>query len=169
MQSEKIACVTRELEDLLMIEEKRGTLQEKKGSVADLLAEMESAVASVEAKRGQNEKLPEKMEHLQGVETAEAPEKIEPLEKAGMPEDAEMPKRAGIPKNAEVTKKAGMPERAETWECAKRNEVKSEAPKTEAAEPKTVKSVRKEPRKRFTRPEKRAKNACANRPWKSRT
>ena len=32
MQSEKIACVTRELEDLLMIEEKRGTLQEKKGS-----------------------------------------------------------------------------------------------------------------------------------------
>ena len=157
MQSEKIACVTRELEDLLMIEEKRGTLQEKKGSVADLLAEMESAVASVEAKRGQNEKLPEKMEHLQGVETAEVPEKIEPLEKAGMPEDAEMPKRAGMPKNAEVTKKAGMPERAETWECAKRNEVKSEAPKTEAAEPKTVKSVRKEPRKRFTRPEKRAK------------
>ena len=62
-----------------------------------------------------------------------------------------------MPKNAEVTKKAGMPERAETWECAKRNEVKSEAPKTEAAEPKTVKSVRKEPRKRFTRPEKRAK------------
>ena len=37
MQSEKIACVTRELEDLLMIEEKRGTLQEKKGSVADSL------------------------------------------------------------------------------------------------------------------------------------
>ena len=31
MQSEKIACVTRELEDLLMIEEKRGTLQEKRG------------------------------------------------------------------------------------------------------------------------------------------
>ena len=47
MQSGKVACITRELEDLLMIEEERGTLQKKNGSVADLLAEMETAVAQV--------------------------------------------------------------------------------------------------------------------------
>ena len=41
MQSGKVACITRELEDLLMIEEERGTLQKKNGSVADLLAEMD--------------------------------------------------------------------------------------------------------------------------------
>ena len=29
MQSRKVACITRELEDLLMIEEERGTLQKK--------------------------------------------------------------------------------------------------------------------------------------------
>ena len=51
MQSGKVACITRELEDLLMIEEERGTLQKKNGSVADLLAEMETAVAQVEAQR----------------------------------------------------------------------------------------------------------------------
>ena len=45
MQSGKVACITRELEDLLMIEEERGTLQKKNGSVADLLAEMETAAA----------------------------------------------------------------------------------------------------------------------------
>ena len=32
MQSGKVACITRELEDLLMIEEERGTLQKKNGS-----------------------------------------------------------------------------------------------------------------------------------------
>lgn len=53
MQSRKVACITRELEDLLMIEEERGTLQKKSGSVADLLAEMETAVAKVEAQREQ--------------------------------------------------------------------------------------------------------------------
>ena len=36
-----------------MIEEERGTLQKKSGSVADLLAEMETAVAKVEAQREQ--------------------------------------------------------------------------------------------------------------------
>ena len=50
MQSGKVACITRELEDLLMIEE-RGHASEKNGSVADLLAEMETAVAQVEAQR----------------------------------------------------------------------------------------------------------------------
>lgn len=59
MQSGKAVCTTRELEDLFMIEEKKGTLQKKSGSVADLLAEMESAVAKVEAQRGNTDDMPE--------------------------------------------------------------------------------------------------------------
>ena len=52
MQSGKVACITRELEDLLMIEEERGTLQKNSGSVADLLAEMETAVAQSRSAAG---------------------------------------------------------------------------------------------------------------------
>ena len=83
MQSGKVACITRELEDLLMIEEERGTLQKKNGSVADLLAEMETAVAQVEAQRekaaGQPEEtrteIPEKPTAPEPVrKTAETPE-----------------------------------------------------------------------------------------------
>lgn len=51
MQSGKVACITRELEDLLMMEEERGTFPKNSGSVADLLEEMETAVARVEAQR----------------------------------------------------------------------------------------------------------------------
>ena len=47
MQSGKVACITRELEDLLMMEEERGTFPKNSGSVADLLEEMETAVARV--------------------------------------------------------------------------------------------------------------------------
>ncbi len=50
MQSGKVACITRELEDLLMIEAEERRFR-KNGSVADLLAEMETAVAQVEAQR----------------------------------------------------------------------------------------------------------------------
>ena len=57
MQSGKVACITTELEDLLMMEEERGTFPKNSGSVADLLEEMETAVARVEAagKRGWSE------------------------------------------------------------------------------------------------------------------
>ena len=40
-----------ELKDLLMMEEERGTFPKNSGSVADLLEEMETAVARVEAQR----------------------------------------------------------------------------------------------------------------------
>ena len=43
MQSGKVACITRELEDLLMMEEERGTFPKNSGSVADLLEEMETS------------------------------------------------------------------------------------------------------------------------------
>ena len=77
MQSGKVACITRELEDLLMIEEERGTLQKKNGSVADLLAEMETAVAQVEAQREKAAGQPEETR----TEIPEKPTAPEPVRK----------------------------------------------------------------------------------------
>ena len=76
MQSGKVACITRELEDLLMIEEERGTLQKKNGSVADLLAEMETAVAQVEAQREKAMSLRRKRKEETKHETAREPDFI---------------------------------------------------------------------------------------------
>ena len=136
MQSGKVACITRELEDLLMIEEERGTLQKKNGSVADLLAEMETAVAQVEAQRekaaGQPEEtrteIPEKPTAPEPVrKTAETPE---PEQKMPKPEQ-KMPKPDRKPKPE--------PDR-----------------KLEAEPSKTLSSPKEKPH-RATRQEKRAK------------
>ena len=90
MQNGKVACITRELEDLLMIEEERGTLQKKNGSVADLLAEMETAVAQVEAQREKAARQPEETR----TEIPEKPTAPEPVRKtAETPEpEQKMPK-----------------------------------------------------------------------------
>ena len=145
MQSEKIACVTRELEDLLMVEEKRGTLRENKGSVADLLAEMERAVASVEAKSSQTEQFVEKT--LETSENAGMPKREKTSEKTQMPKNPETLEKTQMPKNPETPVNARMSESAERSESAK-------IPEREGA---SSVQVGNEPPRHLTRQEKRAK------------
>ena len=145
MQSEKIACVTRELEDLLMVEEKRGTLRENKGSVADLLAEMERAVASVEAKSSQTEQFVEKTPETS--ENAGMPKREKTSEKTQMPKNPETLEKTQMPKNPETPVNARMSESAERSESAK-------IPEREGA---SSVQVGNEPPRHLTRQEKRAK------------
>ena len=129
MQSGKVACITRELEDLLMIEEERGTLQKKNGSVADLLAEMETAVAQVEAQREKAAGQPEETR----TEIPEKPTAPEPVRKT-----AETP---------EPEQKMPKPDRKPEPEPVRKLE----------AEPSKTLSSPKEKSHRATRQEKRAK------------
>ena len=129
MQSGKVACITRELEDLLMIEEERGTLQKKNGSVADLLAEMETAVAQVEAQREKAARQPEETR----TEIPEKPTAPEPVRKT-----AETP---------EPEQKMPKPDRKPEPEPVR---------KLEAEPSKTLSSPKEKPH-RATRQEKRAK------------
>ena len=129
MQSGKVACITRELEDLLMIEEERGTLQKKNGSVADLLAEMETAVAQVEAQREKAARQPEETR----TEIPEKPTAPEPVRKT-----AETP---------EPEQKMPKPDRKPEPEPVRKLE----------AEPSKTLSSPKEKSHRATRQEKRAK------------
>ena len=137
MQSGKVACITRELEDLLMIEEERGTLQKKNGSVADLLAEMETAVAQVEAQREKAAGQPEETR----TEIPEKPTAPEPVRKtAETPEpEQKMPKPDRKPEPEPVRKLEAEPVR-----------------KLEAEPSKTLSSPKEKPH-RATRQEKRAK------------
>ena len=136
MQSGKVACITRELEDLLMIEEERGTLQKKNGSVADLLAEMETAVAQVEAQREKAAGQPEETR----TEIPEKPTAPEPVRKtAETPEpEQKMPK---------PEQKMPKPDRKPEPEPDR---------KLEAEPSKTLSSPKEKPH-RATRQEKRAK------------
>ena len=136
MQSGKVACITRELEDLLMIEEERGTLQKKNGSVADLLAEMETAVAQVEAQREKAAGQPEETR----TEIPEKPTAPEPVRKTAETPESEQ-------KMPKPEQKMPKPDRKPEPEPDR---------KLEAEPSKTLSSPKEKPH-RATRQEKRAK------------
>ena len=119
-----------------MIEEERGTLQKKNGSVADLLAEMETAVAQVEAQREKAAGQPEETR----TEIPEKPTAPEPVRKtAETPEpEQKMPK---------PEQKMPKPDRKPEPEPDR---------KLEAEPSKTLSSPKEKPH-RATRQEKRAK------------
>ena len=112
MQSGKVACITRELEDLLMMEEERGTFPKNSGSVADLLEEMETAVARVEAQRekeaGQQQEPELQRRESKGPEPEEPDlQRREPQE----PEPEEPDSQRREPQNSEPETETSEPAR----------------------------------------------------------
>ena len=109
MQSGKVACITRELEDLLMMEEERGTFPKNSGSVADLLEEMETAVARVEAQR-EKEAGQQQEPELQRRES-KGPEPEEPDLQRREPQGPEPELQRREPQNSEPETETSEPAR----------------------------------------------------------
>ena len=141
MQSGKVACITRELEDLLMMEEERGTFPKNSGSVADLLEEMETAVARVEAQR----------EKEAGQQQESELQRREP--KGPEPEKPDLQRREPQePESEEPDSQRREPQEPEPE--LQRREPQNSEPETETSEPARMRKIKTH---YASRSEKRAK------------
>ena len=146
MQSGKVACITRELEDLLMMEEERGTFPKNSGSVADLLEEMETAVARVEAQRekeaGQQQEPELQRREPKGPEPEEPdlqrrePQKPEPEEPDSQRREPQEPE----PEEPDLQRRE--PQEPEPEPELQRREPQNSEPETETSEPARMRKIK---------------------------
>ena len=160
MQSGKVACITRELEDLLMMEEERGTFPKNSGSVADLLEEMETAVARVEAQREKEAGQQQEPELQRREPKGSEPEKPdlqrrEPQELE--PEEPDSQRREPQePEPEEPDSQGQEPQGPEPEPELQRREPQNSEPETETSEPARMRKIKTH---YASRSEKRAKKA----------
>ena len=146
MQSGKVACITRELEDLLMMEEERGTFPKNSGSVADLLEEMETAVARVEAQREKEAGQQQESELQRREPKGPEPEKPdlqrrEPQEPE--PEEPDSQRREPQEPEAEEPDSQGRePQGPEPELELQRREPQNSEPETETSEPARMRKIK---------------------------
>ena len=156
MQSGKVACITRELEDLLMMEEERGTFPKNSGSVADLLEEMETAVARVEAQREKEAGQQQESELQRREPKGPEPEKPDLQRREPQEPESEEPdsqrREPQEPEPEEPDSQGREPQEPEPE--LQRREPQNSEPETETSEPARMRKIKTH---YASRSEKRAK------------